>query len=105
MTARYDKQNAESLAPLEEAGVTIRPYPDDIMNAAREAAFALYDELAAADENFATRASSRGTPSVQRIARWFGLAEASIVNFALPPPALAWERRRPPEADGARRCA
>ena len=54
MTARYDKQNAESLAPLEEAGVQIRPYPDEIMNAAREAATELYDELTAADENFAS---------------------------------------------------
>ena len=53
MTARYDKQNAESLAPLEEAGVQIRPYPEEIMTAAREAATELYGELTASDENFA----------------------------------------------------
>ena len=64
MTARYDKQNAESLAPLEEAGVQIRPYPDEIMNAAREAATELYGELTAADET-SPLSTSPGTPSAK----------------------------------------
>ena len=81
MTARYDKQNAESLAPLEEAGVQIRPYPDEIMNAAREAAAELYDELNAADENFA-RVFESWDAFRRGQGRWFGMAEASIVNFA-----------------------
>ena len=81
MTARYDKQNAESLAPLEEAGVQIRPYPDEIMNAAREAATELYEELTAADENFAAVYESWNAFR-QSQARWFGMAEASVLNFA-----------------------
>ena len=81
MTARYDKQNAESLAPLEEAGVQIRPYPDEIMNAAREAATELYGELTAADENFAAVYESWDAFR-QGQSRWWGMAEASIINFA-----------------------
>jgi TRAP-type mannitol/chloroaromatic compound transport system substrate-binding protein len=81
MMARYDKQNAEALAPLEEAGVTIRQYPDEIMNAARESAMALYDQLSADDENFA-RVFESWDAFRQGQARWWGLAEASIINFA-----------------------
>ena len=54
MLARYDKLNPESLHRSKRSGVTILPYPDDIMTAARDAAFALYDELAAADPDFKT---------------------------------------------------
>ena len=81
MTARYDKQNAESLAPLEEAGVQIRPYPDEIMNAAREAATELYGELTAADESFAAVYESWDAFR-QGQSRWWGMAEASVINFA-----------------------
>ena len=74
MTARYDKQNAESLAPFEEAGVQIRPYPDEIMNAAREAAAELYDELNAQrrrELRQGLRVVGRLPPRASR--RWFGI--------------------------------
>jgi TRAP-type mannitol/chloroaromatic compound transport system substrate-binding protein len=81
MMARYDKQNAESLAPLEEAGVTIRPYPDDIMNAAREATTGLFEQLSSDDENFA-RVFESWDAFRRSQAPWWGMAEASIINFA-----------------------
>lgn len=81
MMARYDKQNAESLTPLEEAGVTIRPYPEDILVAAQAEAAALYEELAGGDENFA-RVYESWEAFRQGQARWFGLAEKAIVDFA-----------------------
>ena len=57
------------------------PYPDDVQTAARDESLALYDELAAADPDFKTLLDSW---SVYResAARWFGIAEASITNFA-----------------------
>jgi TRAP-type mannitol/chloroaromatic compound transport system substrate-binding protein len=81
MTARYDKLNAEALTQLEESGVTIAPYPDDILVAAHDAALALYDQLVADDEDFAAVYESWNTFR-QGVARWFGLAEASLINFA-----------------------
>ncbi len=81
MLARYDKLNPESLTKIEELGsVTILPYPDDIMAAAHDAAFALFDELAAADPDFKTLLDS-WTAYRAGAAKWFGLAEASIINF------------------------
>ena len=67
---------------FEELGdVQILPYPDDVVSAARDAAFELYDELSGSDENFATLFES-WNPYRAGAARWFGLAEASIINFA-----------------------
>jgi len=86
MLARYDKLNPESLTKIEDLGsVTILPYPDDIMVAAHDAAFALYDELAAADPDFKTLLDSWTTYRTGA-AKWFGLAEASIINFAAAQP-------------------
>ena len=51
------------------------------MNAARDAAFSLYDELAAADPDFKTLFDS-WSRLPGSAAKWFGLAEASIINFA-----------------------
>ncbi|CAN5672353.1 TRAP transporter substrate-binding protein [soil metagenome] len=82
MTARYDKLNPESLQEIEALGdVQILPYPDDVMVAARDAAFELYDELASADEDFKTLYDSWNAYR-ESSGRWFGLAEASIINFA-----------------------
>jgi TRAP-type mannitol/chloroaromatic compound transport system substrate-binding protein len=81
MLARYDRLNPESLDKIEALGrVTVLPYPDDVMEAAREAAFDLYDRLAADDPDFKTLLDS-WTAFRAGAARWFGLAEASIINF------------------------
>lgn len=81
MLARYDHLNPQSLEEIEALGtVTVLPYPDVVMAAASEAAFELYDQLAARDADFKTLLDS-WTAYRASAAKWFGLAEASIVNF------------------------
>ena len=82
MTARYDKLNPESFAEIEaNDAITVLPYPDDVLAAALEQSLALYDELAAADADFKTLLDSWNAYR-EASARWFGIAEASIINFA-----------------------
>ncbi|HXW01682.1 MAG TPA: twin-arginine translocation signal domain-containing protein, partial [Anaerolineae bacterium] len=52
MLARYDGRNNEALQRLLGEGVKLTPYSEEIMSAAEEAAFGLYDELAAQDADF-----------------------------------------------------
>ncbi len=54
MLARYDARNNEALQRLLGAGVQLRAYSQEIMEAAEAASFALYDELAAGNEDFKT---------------------------------------------------
>lgn len=54
MLAKYDARNNEALTRLVDGGVVLTPYSDEIMAAAEEASFALYDELAASDSDFQT---------------------------------------------------
>jgi TRAP-type mannitol/chloroaromatic compound transport system substrate-binding protein len=54
MLARYDARNNQALQSLLAAGAQLRPYSQEILQAAEEAAFALYDELAAGNEDFKT---------------------------------------------------
>jgi len=82
MMARYDLLNVESLTAIEELGsVSILPYPDDVMTAARDASVELYAERSEADEAFATVYESWEAYRAGA-AKWFGLAEASMVNFS-----------------------
>jgi len=82
MMARYDKLNPESLAEIEALGsVTVLPYPDEVLTAARDESLTLYDELGAADADFKTLLDSWNAYR-ESSAKWFGLAEASIINFA-----------------------
>ncbi len=53
MLAKYDARNGEALDRLvNEKGVQLRRYSDDILQAAQEAAFELYEERAAESDNF-----------------------------------------------------
>lgn len=54
MLARYDARNNDALGRLLEGGAQLRAYSQEILDAAETAAFALYDELAAKDADFAT---------------------------------------------------
>ena len=53
MLASYDARNNEALASLIAGGTQLRAYSDEIMEAAEKATFALYDEFAANDADFA----------------------------------------------------
>ncbi|QYO64652.1 ATP-binding cassette domain-containing protein [Leptolyngbya sp. 7M] len=50
--SRYESQNNEALQRLIQGGVQLRRYSDEIMTAAEQASFALYDEFAAKDADF-----------------------------------------------------
>jgi TRAP-type mannitol/chloroaromatic compound transport system substrate-binding protein len=82
MLARYDKLNPEAMAKIEGLGkITVLPYPDEVMNAARDAAFSLYEGLSGADADFKAVFDSFDAYR-QSSAKWFGMAEASVINFA-----------------------
>ncbi len=52
MLARYETRNNEALQRLVDGGVQLREYSAEIMTAAQEATFDLYDEFAASDADF-----------------------------------------------------
>jgi TRAP-type mannitol/chloroaromatic compound transport system substrate-binding protein len=82
MTARYDTLNPQALAEIgADENVTVLPFPDDILVAARDSAFALFDELAAADPDFRSLLDSWDAYR-QSASAWFALAEASMLNLA-----------------------
>jgi TRAP-type mannitol/chloroaromatic compound transport system substrate-binding protein len=54
MLARYDARNNQALRSLLDQGIQLRAYSQEILEAAEEASFALYDELAANDADFKT---------------------------------------------------
>ena len=82
MMARYDKLNPEAFAEIEaNSAITVLPYPDDVLAAARDASLALFDELAGADPDFKTLLDSWSAYR-DAAANWFGFAEASVINFA-----------------------
>ncbi|MGG6237032.1 TRAP transporter substrate-binding protein [Nodosilinea sp. AN01ver1] len=52
MLSRYETRNNEALQRLVDSGVQLREYSAEIMTAAQEATFDLYDEFAASDADF-----------------------------------------------------
>ena len=54
MLSRYESRNNEALKRLVDGGAQLRGYSEEIMNAAEQASFALYDEFAAKDADFKT---------------------------------------------------
>lgn len=52
MLSRYESRNNEALKRLTEGGTQLRGYSEEILNAAEQASFALYDEFAAKDADF-----------------------------------------------------
>jgi TRAP-type mannitol/chloroaromatic compound transport system substrate-binding protein len=83
MLARYDSRNNEALGRLQEAGVQLRAYSDEILAAAEEAANALYEEYKAADADFATIFEQwdafRG-----RIRAWHNINEGGFSRYTSP---------------------
>lgn len=81
MLARYDKLNPGALAKIQaQDGITVLPFPDDIMAAAKDASFELFDGLAAADADFKALLDS-WTEYRDGAVKWFALAEASMNDF------------------------
>lgn len=80
MMARYDAKNPAALQELMTKDIELRPFPDDVLQAAEESAFSLYDEFAAQDSDFASIFKEWKTfrDSIQS---WHGLAETSMLQY------------------------
>jgi TRAP-type mannitol/chloroaromatic compound transport system substrate-binding protein len=80
MLARYEARNNEVLQRLLAGGTQVRPYSPEILAAAEDAAFALYDEFAAKDSDF----KAVYDPWKQfrdRIYAWNKLNESAFTNY------------------------
>ena len=83
MTAQYDALNPPALERLLSEGVQLLPFSEEILTAARSAAFELYEEQAAADAGY--RAIYQSWKSFREQSyRWFGTAERAYADFAFP---------------------
>ncbi len=81
MLARYDAKNPAALKQLiEEGGITLLPFPDDVMKAAEEAAFELFDEFSAQDPDFAA-VFKEWLAFRDAIQEWHGLAETAYLEY------------------------
>ena len=85
MQTRYDARNGEALRRLRAAGVELRPFPRDVMTAARRAAEEHLAESAHADATF--RAVYEPWRAFrERAFAWFGAAELAYAEFSYPRP-------------------
>jgi TRAP-type mannitol/chloroaromatic compound transport system substrate-binding protein len=80
MLSRYETRNNEALERLVASGVQLRGFSDEIMTAAQEATFDLYDEFAAQDADFkAIYEDWRGFRD--RVYAWNQLNQGSFERF------------------------
>jgi TRAP-type mannitol/chloroaromatic compound transport system substrate-binding protein len=78
--AKYDAQNPPALRRLVGAGTQLRAFPREVLQACYKAAFDLYDETAARNENFKKAYESfRAFRDTQF--QWFRVAENTFDNF------------------------
>ena len=80
MQARYDHRNPAALVRLLEQGVLIRRFPDDLMRAARQTAFEMFEELAAAEATY-RKVYTAWKKAYEVSLRWFGTAELAQASF------------------------
>jgi len=79
--ARYDSRNPAALQRLvDDAGVTLLPFPDDVMKAAEESALELFAETAAGDAEFAS-IFKQWSDFRDAIQSWHGLAERGYLHY------------------------
>ncbi len=80
MMATYDAKNLPALQQLQTEDLQLQRFPDDVMQAAETESFAMYEEIAATDEDFNTifRAWSQFRSDIQA---WHGLAESAMTSY------------------------
>jgi TRAP-type mannitol/chloroaromatic compound transport system substrate-binding protein len=82
MQARYDAKNPPALERLLAAGVTLRPFSDDIMAAARDASRDIMAGMAARDAQY--RKIHEHWDAFRKGAfSWFGTSERAFMDFAM----------------------
>ncbi|WP_431855645.1 TRAP transporter substrate-binding protein [Azospirillum sp.] len=80
MLGKYDALNAAALRRLVAAGAVLKPFPREVMEACYEAAFALYDEIAARNPRF-KRVYDAWASFRDEEYLWFRVAESSFDSF------------------------
>ena len=82
MMSRYDALNPPALKEkiIDNSDVTLLPFPDDVMQAAEEAAFELYDENSAADADFKSVFDNWSAFRTE-IQAWHALAERAMLTY------------------------
>ena len=80
MLAEYDSKNPLAILRLAKGGVKLHAFPKDIMDAAYQAAFEIYDEEAKTNPRFARIYHEWKTFRDQQIT-WNRLAEAAYANY------------------------
>ena len=82
MMAKYDVENPKALQEniIDNPDITILPFPDDVMEAAEEASFEIFDENAANNTDFKSIFDQWSTFR-EGIQQWHGLAEQSYLNY------------------------
>lgn len=81
MMARYDALNPGSLQEiLNSSDITVLPFPDDVMAAAEEEAFSIFDQNASENTDFAS-IYEHWNAFRQEIQPWFALAETSYLSY------------------------
>jgi TRAP-type mannitol/chloroaromatic compound transport system substrate-binding protein len=78
--SRYESRNNEALQRLLDSGVQLRRYSDEVLSAAEQASFALYDEFAAKDADFKAVFES-WKQFRDRVFAWNKLNEGSFESF------------------------
>ncbi|MDQ7029811.1 MAG: TRAP transporter substrate-binding protein DctP [Ardenticatenia bacterium] len=80
MLARYDARNGEALQQLLESGIEVRPFSDEILQAAEQASFDLFEEMATQDADF-REIFDQWLAFRDRIYSWHSLNEASFSRY------------------------
>jgi TRAP-type mannitol/chloroaromatic compound transport system substrate-binding protein len=79
MMARYDVKNPPALQSIQEAGVELRPFPDDVMDAVEQASFEIIDQFASDDADVKSVFDEWSTYRDQ-VRAWRGLAELAMLE-------------------------
>lgn len=81
MQQRYDTLNPPALQQIVQSGVELRPFTDELMRAAQQAAEAILNENAAKDASY-RKVHAHWQKFRKDAFRWFGLAELAYARFA-----------------------
>lgn len=81
MLARYDAKNTEALPNVLSQDVALRPFSDDIMQAAQQTATAILEDRAARNPSFNKVYTAFKTWRSES-QQWFGTAEQAFTSFA-----------------------
>ena len=79
----YDTTQPFALQEIRDAGADVRPFPDDVLAAAKAESEALLDEIAAEDEQFAM-VLEHWRPYKEAVTAWHSTCELAYMNAAAP---------------------